>query len=159
MDLIQKTVNQPYRPERIFSFLLLCRCFIDLMKVDVTALTGELLSLLPNDIKYTTEYEMLQTTIRWESMESIFLTNNCNPFHRDSRQYFHAMKVVMKSSIKSGALSDPSWVKAFPLYSWFCSSQKHLPNETLDCSPSSITEKLKSLDRLFGSFLVEEKWV
>ena len=67
------------------------------------------------------------------------------------------MKAVMKTSMKSGALRDPSWVKAFPLYSWFCFSQKHLPNETLDCSPSSIAKNLKSLDGLFGSFLVEEK--
>ena len=67
------------------------------------------------------------------------------------------MKVVIATSIKSGALSDPSWVNAFPLYSWFCSSQKLLPNTTLDCSPSSITEKLKSLDGLFGSLHVEEK--
>ena len=82
-----------------------------------------------------------------------------NPFHRDSQQYFNAMEVLMKTSMKSEALRDPSWVKAFPLYSWFCSSQKHLPNETLDCSPSSIREKLKSLDGLFGSLHVEEKWV
>ena len=90
-------------------------------------------------------------------MEHIFEANNCNPFHRDSQQYFHAMKVVIKTSMKSGALRDPSWVKAFPLYSWFCSSQKLLPNETLDWSLSSITEKLKSLDGLFGSLHVEEK--
>ena len=89
-------------------------------------------------------------------MEHIFEANNCNPFHRDSQQYFHAMKVVIQTSMKSGALMDFSWVKAFPLYSWFCSSQKHLPNETLDCSPSSIAKKLKSLDGLFGSSLVEE---
>ena len=67
------------------------------------------------------------------------------------------MEVVIQTSMKSGALSDPSWVKAFPLYSWFCSSQKLLPNETLDYSPPSITEKLKSLDGLFGSFFVEEQ--
>ena len=60
MDLIQKSVIQPYRPERIFSFLLLCRCFTDLMKVDKAS---ELLSLLPNDMKYKTEYKMLQTSI------------------------------------------------------------------------------------------------
>ena len=61
MDLIEKSVIQPYRPERIFSFLLLCRCFTDLIKVDKAS---ELLSLLPNDMKYTIEYEMLQTSIK-----------------------------------------------------------------------------------------------
>ena len=90
-------------------------------------------------------------------MEHIFEPNNCNLFHRDSQEYFNAMEVVMKTSMKSVALSDSSWIKAFPLYSWFCSRQKHLPNETLDCSPSSIIDKLKSLDGLFESFLVEKR--
>ena len=113
-----------------------------------------------NDMKYTTECDMIQTSINsieWDSMEHIFEANNCKPFHRDSQQYFNAMEVVMKASMRSGALSDSSWVKAVPLYSWFCSSRKLLPNETLHSF--KYNREVEIFDGLFGSSLVEETWV
>ena len=56
--------TQKYIPETILSFLLLCRCFIEIQNQVEVDEANQLLSLIPADIKYTTEYEMLNQSIK-----------------------------------------------------------------------------------------------